>query len=255
MSKTHNSNNVDALARLLMRIRKGNDPRSLRREASKLISTVGPREIALAEQNLVKSGYTSEQVQQMSTAFLLMAMLDEQTLAVNTKLPANHILRKVVAEHELIRCFLADLEDTTKTILEMKMLSDTSAEFMRLSHIVEHLDSMEEHIEREEDVIFPLLKRYGWESLCRSASNDHMYIRNAVNDMIRLLGTYKKSKLDDFKERLVTITKYLCPMINEHLFREENILYPIALEVIKDNKVWDKIKAVCNEIGYCGVHA
>ena len=125
---------------------------------------------------------------------------------------------------------------------------------MRLSHIVEHLNAIEEHIEREEDVIFPYLQRHGWTSLCRAAHSDHSYIKIAIDDLCRLVGTFEPSKSKEFRIRLNSITKYLCPTLTEHLFQEDNILFPIALEVIKDNRLWKRIKNICDDIGYCGVH-
>lgn len=33
------------------------------------------------------------------------------------------------------------------------------------------------------------------------------------------------------------------------------ILYPVAIEVITNKTVWDRIKARCEQIGYCGFDA
>ena len=39
--------------------------------------------------------------------------------------------------------------------------------------------------------------------------------------------------------------------LRDHIFKENNILYPTALEVIKENSVWKKMKDDCDKIGYC----
>ena len=160
----------------------------------------------------------------------------------------------MIAEHDLLRCFISDLEDTAKAISKSPRLTDTCTEFRKLCHIIEHLDSMDEHIEREEDVIFPYLTKHGWTSLCRASQNEHTYIRVAIYDLIEIVTSFNVKKTREFKSRLNSITKYLCPILREHISQEDRILYPIALEVVKDQKVWDKIKEVCDDIGYCGVH-
>ena len=254
MEKQLKTNQTQALTRLLKRINRGADPKLLRKEASKLLPSVGPIEIATAEQNLINDGYSARLVQQLSTAFVLMGILESQGDNLRNRLPGNHVLRRVMAEHDMIRCFLDDLKDIDQVIQNMTELTDVCSEFRKLAHIARHLNVMHEHIAREEDVIFPFLKKHGWASLCRSVCCDHVYIKIALSDMVMLIGTFDKTKAKEFKARLNSITKYLCPTLKEHLFQEENVLYPIALEVINDNKLWEQTKAVCDEIGYCGVH-
>ena len=254
MDKIKTKNNADAITRLLERISNGENPKKLRREATRLMSDVLPVDIARAEQNLIESGISETIVHNLSSAFMLMGILDDHILNIKAKLANNHIIRKVIAEHDLTRCYLADLDDLTKEIDEMETIRDVSLEFRKLTHLIEHLDAMEEHIEREEDVIFPMLKKHGWKALCRASQSDHVYIRIAVSDLIKLIASFKESKTDEFKIRLKSITKYLCPRMKDHLFQEENILYPIALELIRDKKIWHRMKDVCDEIGYCGVH-
>ena len=247
-------NKDKALARLLRRIEHGSDPKLLRKEANRLLPSIGPADIAKAEQNLINDGFSAKQVQQLSAAFVLMAVLEEQTANLKINLPPNHILRKVIAEHEIFRCFLAELKDVYRGISAMGQMSDTAGEFRKLVHIVGHLEAMEEHISREEDVIFPTLKKYGWESLCNSSKSDHVYIRIAVSDLAKLTYNFEEHNFEDFRTRLEPIVTYLCPTITEHLLQEDNILYPIALEVINDDTVWEKVRKICDEIGYCGVH-
>lgn len=245
---------ANVISNLLRRINQGLDPKVLRKEANRLITDITARDIASAEKKLVKDGYPAKLASQLSAAFVLMGVLEGQSLNIKKDLPANHVLRLVFAEHEMIRCFLADLEDISEAITNKKQLKSTSMEFMKLCHVVEHLNAMEEHIEREEDIIFPYLQKHGWTSLCRSAQGDHAYIRAAVDDLVRLIESFSKSKVREFKIRLNSIAKYLCPTMSEHLFQEDNILYPIALEVIRDKGMWKRIKSVCDDIGYCGVH-
>lgn len=253
MGKINHPKNADELTRLLRRISLGEDPTILRKEATRLISDVCPQDIAAAEQNLIESGLSAQLVQQLSSAFMLMGILEDNSTSIKAKLPYSHILRKVMAEHEISRCYLADLEGVVKEIDEMEHVTDVCSEFRRLAHITEHLNAMEEHIEREEDIIFPFLRKHGWKTLCRTAQNDHIYIRVAVDDLIKLIATFKQTDAR-FKVKLKSITRYLLKRMRENLFQEDNILYPIALEIVNNEDVWKKMKGVCDDIGYCGLH-
>jgi DUF438 domain-containing protein len=254
MDKPNDRKKIEDLTKLLIRIGQGKNPRLLRQEATRLIGGVTDCDIAMAEQNLIRNGYSQQLVEQLSAAFVLMAILEGQSENLKNSLPENHLLRKVLVEHDLMRCFLADLKDTVAKIQQLHNISDTNAEFMKLTHIIEHISAMTEHIEREEDVIFPSLEKIGWSTLSRSAKNDHVCIKVAINDFVTLISSFRNDRVNEFKKKLNTITKHFIPVMIEHLFQEDNILYPIAIEVVEDKNVWARMKEICDEIGYCGVH-
>jgi DUF438 domain-containing protein len=193
-------------------------------------------------------------VQLLSATFMLMGIPQEQNANPKVWLPANHLLRIAMVEHDLIRCFLADLNDAVETIGHLYQLTDVSSEFRKLAHIVEHLTAMKKHFEREDDVIFPYLTRYGRISLCRATQGDHVNIRTEIDNLASLIVLFNEVKLDQFKAGLIAATRRLWVIMHEHLSQEDEILYPIALRIIDDTEIWENMKAVCDEIGYCGVH-
>jgi len=254
MNKPMKSDISSELASLFIQISEGKATKGLRKEANRLITQVSPHDIATAESQLLQNGFSAKRVQQLSAAFVLMGVLESNKSNLQHRLPEGHLLRKVMAEHEMFRCFLADLEDVTKRISKMDDLTDTSSEFMRLSHIVEHLNAMEEHHDRENDILIPYLKRMGWEHLCRSVESDHVYLKVAISDLVKLVTGFKRIRLSVFKSRLNSLVHYICPAMREHLFHEDHVLFPLAVEIISDPKIWEHLKNVCNEIDYCGIH-
>ena len=253
LNKSEN-NNALTLARFFKRINQGEDPKLLRKEAGRLVPKVKPVDITTAERNLIKDGYSPQTAHQLSATFMLMGIPEAQRDNPRTWLAANHILRTVLVEHDLTRCFLADLNDVVTAIAHLNRFTDKCTEFRKLAHIVRHLNAMKEHIEREDDVIFPCLIKYGWTMFCRTAQCQHVYIRTEIDNLVRLTVSFNSLSIEDFKTRLIIAARRLLPTMLEHLSQEDIILYPIALEVINDAKVWIKMKAICDEIGYCGTH-
>lgn len=245
---------VGELTGLLMQIHEGKNRQTIQKEANRLISRIRPHDITHAENRLLESGFTAQKVRQLSAAFILMGVMEGQKGELVKQLPEGHLLRKVLAEHEILRCFIADLEEVSGSIGQMKTLSDASSEFMRLSHILEHINAMEEHMDRENDVIFPALKHQGWETLCRSVENDHVYLRMAINDLVKLIMNFRSTSFSVFKNQLSSLTKYLCSALKEHLFHEDYVLFPLAVEIIDDPGIWKKLKTICDDIDYCGIH-
>jgi DUF438 domain-containing protein len=51
-------------------------------------------------------------------------------------------------------------------------------------------------------------------------------------------------------EKIFEVWDSLVNMIPSHIYKEDNILYPMALQVIPKDE-WETIKKKCDEIGYC----
>jgi len=254
MANTYRNAKTWALAGFFKRINLGEDPKLLRNEASQLANNIGPEDIAGAEQTLIDEGYSYRVVQQLSATFMLMGLYKRKNDNANNKLVDDHILRKIMVEHDLARCYLTDLNNVTEDILSLNCLSDVSSEFRNLGNIIGHLSAMKEHIEREEDVIFPYLKKFGWIGLYQTAQTEHAKIRIDIDNLIALIKSFNQVGFDDFKVWLIAIVQRLSPIMLEHLSYEDGLLWPITLVAIDDLKVWETIKALCDEIGYCGAH-
>ena len=254
MDRCQNNSHAEELTGLLIKLSKGKNNAGLRKQANRLISNITQNDISQAEDELAKIGLPVKKIQQLSASFVLMGILEESGGNLIARLPANHILRKVMAEHEMTRCFIADLEDIASQIKTKDTLAHTSSEFMRLAHIVEHLNSLEEHMDRENDVLFPALKQQGWKSLFDHIEHEHTYIRMSVNDLVKLVMAFDKMPFSSFKTRLLSTVNYLGPLLREHLYREDQAIFPLAISMVQDDKIWDRLRRICNEIDYCGIH-
>lgn len=255
MGKTQPTSHRKALARFLQKINKSSNPKELQREAHELFPQILPDELEQAQKDLINNGYSEHLARHLSASFVLMGVCDENgTVDIRDRIPANHVLRLCIAEHEMMRCFLADLEDINTQIQNCQSLTDTNTLFRRLCHIIEHLDALREHFEREDDMIYPYLAKSGWKTLTQTSQGDHIYIKIAISDLVRLIASFEQKRLKDFKVRLNSISKYLIESMTDHLNQEECLLYPVAVEIIRDENIWRQIKELCDEVGYCPLH-
>lgn len=245
---------AEELEGLLLKINDGKPTADLRKQANRLISSITPQDIAVVEDRLIQGGLSTRRVQQLSAAFILMGLMDSNKTNLRERLNERHVLKKVLAEHDMLQCFISDLEDVVLKIGQASFLSDTSGEIRRLEHIAEHVNAMEEHIDRENDVIFPALRSQGWDSLCQSVENDHIHIRTGIKELVGLVDSFGEIPFGVFKGRLMSVVKALCPILKEHLFYEDHILYPVTVAMIDNQTFWDRMHQVCDEIDYCGIH-
>ena len=254
MNRNTNKNLAEELTSFLIKLGGSKHSGDLRKQANRLIESVTPDDFAMAERNLMQHGIPLKRIRQLSTSFITMGLLEGDQPNLRSQLPDYHILRKVMAEHEMLRCFLADLEDVAVHIEQATTLKPTSSEFMRLGHITEHLNSLEEHISRENDVLFPFLKEEGWKSLFTQIESEHTYIQMAINDLVKLVVAFDSLPFGSFKIRLLSTIRYLCPLLREHLFHEDRILFPLAVSRVDNEALWERLRHICNEIDYCGFH-
>lgn len=245
---------AEELEGLMLKINQGYDTGLLRKHATRLMNSITPHDIAAVEDKLMQGGLSARRVQQLSASFILMGLMDGDQIHLREKLSHRHVLKKVLAEHDMLMCFLADLEDVTAMVAKSDFLSDTTSEIRRLAHITEHITSMEEHLQREDDVIMPALRTKGWESLCKSVESDHLEIRRRIHELSSLVDSFGRIAFGVFKARLSVTVKNLCPLLREHIFHEDRIMYPVVVTMIDKPEFWDKMRTVCDEIDYCGIH-
>jgi hypothetical protein len=167
------------------------------------------------------------------------------------QLPPGHIVATLVSEHELILGFLEKLDSINKTVQQMNAYDQTREDFKMLAHIAEHLAEAELHHQREEQILFPELEVrgvYGPPAVMRA---EHEQLRKSKQRLKNLAAQVAEMEFSQFKEQLDETVRLIVPTLREHIFKENNILYPTALKLIEDEKVWQRLKEACDKIGYC----
>ena len=254
MAGTLDKAKVSRVADFLRRIDRGDDVKLLVKNACRIAEYVSPDELAAAGHKLLDEGYASTIVNHLSAAFLLMRRYARQLSGPKEKSQASHILQRVSAEHALFRCLAAELHEVAENLRASEYLSNTAAEYRQLAHAVSHLCAMKEHFEREDDVILPYLKRTGWDSLCTIAARDHMQLKAQIDCLTSLVSESQTLSPEDLQAALADCVESFCSCLLEHLSFEDGLLWPVALAVIDNPAVWQGMKTVCEEIGYCGIH-
>jgi hypothetical protein len=209
-------------------------------------------DIAMAQSRLLDGGFEPRQLWQMWDSNK--RLLPDQAEKLRAELPLEHVLRRVVSEHDMLLCFVAELEEITGQILTMDSASSSSLEIRKLEHITQHCLASEQHAEREEQVIYPELIKKGFAPVLKTVTVQHFEIRRAHRKLNELVWQIDTLKFEAFKNQLSQVVAFIVPTLKMHIFFEDNIILPLLLEVVRDNKVWDRVKYVCDQIGYCGFH-
>ncbi len=241
---------VERLAGVLRRLDEGREPESVREEARGLLADIGPRELSLAEQKLLEEGLEPAELGQLCQ--IHMEVLGDQVTRMKQQVPSGHVVHTLVSEHEMILGFLDNLDEVNQRVQRMEEYHpETTDDFQRLLHIAQHLVETEAHHEREEQVLFPELENRGITGPPDVMRMEHEQLRPQKQDLLQLAESVGEMDFQEFQRRLDITVAFVVSVLQDHIFKENNILYPTALKVIEDERVWEQMKEGCDEIGYC----
>jgi len=104
---------------------------------------------------------------------------------------------------------------------------------------------VDKHYSRKENLLFPYLEKYGIDGPTK--------VMWGVDDAIRLAIKQTKVFLMEYygnKVEIIGMLKHVIKEVSEMIFKEENILFPMALQTLTEDE-WVKIAEESDEIGFC----
>ena len=131
----------------------------------------------------------------------------------------------------------------------MKRWDDNKKLLTKFTQIIRQICNMDVHQLREERIIFPQLAEHGCDDMLQSTCAEHDRLHKSRVELKILTDSLGKMALDQWKDRLDEVVQYFVPAVREHIYKEENLLYPNALKLIQDQHVWQSMKAACDELG------
>ncbi len=237
------------LMRLLERLNKGEEPEKVRREAQEFLESIGPADLSFAEQKLLDSGLKPGDLRNLCSVH--MEMVKDELEKLRKSLQEGHPVHTMVCEHDEILGFLDELEKVNNGIRKKEKFEECGEEVKKLRHIAHHLLEAEAHHKREEDVLFPELEKRGVTGPPQIMRMEHEDMRKRKKELKELAEKAGETEFSEFRKRLDAASKFIVLALRDHIFKENNILYPTAVQVIQDKGVWDEMLKECNKIGYC----
>jgi len=237
----------EEIKELLKQLHSGGDIKKIKEKGKGIFNNVSPIDLALIEQEIIHEGVTREDMRKLCDVHL--EIMKESLGKTDAKLNPGHPIHTLTEEHKMILEFVNKLEHVVSFLGSKKDFSKVSNELEMLKHIAEHLVEADKHHQREEDVLFPMMEKYGVTeppAIMREEHKDLKQRKKALNE----IANRHKMQYSDFVKKVKELAEYIIKNLPDHIYKEDNILYPMALKVIPESK-WSKIKADCDKIGYC----
>jgi uncharacterized protein len=222
-------------------LHKGVEMEILKKRFADLVKDVEPSEISKMEQALINEGMPSEEIKKLCDVHV---RLFKETLDVKEKpkVDSGHPVHTFMAENEKIKevgVKVGVLCEELGLGTGKKSLADIKDE---LAENFEKLAQVEKHYLRKENQLFPFLEKHG----ISGPSQVMWAIHDEIRAMVKTVRTaIKNNELNIVKEKGVALARATLEMI----YKEENILFPMSLEMLSEDE-WLEIRKGEDEIGY-----
>ncbi|NFT07112.1 DUF438 domain-containing protein [Clostridium botulinum] len=241
---------IEKLTEVLQKLNQVGLTEALRKEALDIVSNINPMELSIAEQNLIEEGMNPQDLRHLCD--IHMEVLRGELDKIKTKLEPDHVLYTLISEHDKILEFLTELEEINFKIQKLKSYNSGSEEFEALKTVVNNILDAENHHQREEKVLFVEMEDRKITGPTRIMRMEHDDLRAKKKFLKQTAEEVYQLEFNEFKEKVDDTAKYIVFNLRDHIFKENYILYPTAIETIKEKEIWKDMKKKCDEIGYCG---
>ena len=229
----------EILKNLMLRLHAGEDKEVIQEEFNEVFDEISPYEIQLMERNLMSEGITFAEIMSLCNvhANLMGSKVNTQTTVADFEQP-GHPVHVMKMENLAIRGALDRVERLLVNFLETK---DSTIE-KGLKRQISLLDQFENHYQRKEYAMFPIMEKKGITAPPKVMWGVHDQIRDLYNDFKKALNDGKESTLEEFQ---IARDEML-----EMIQKEENILIPMVEQVFHVDD-WETIASQSPDYGYC----
>lgn len=214
----------EALKSIVKELHQGKDPETLKARFAQLLEDVSPGEIGKLEQELVREGLDPEEITRLCD---LHVQLFQEGLEKQAKLEmgAHHPLVVLRAENHQIAIAAAEFRDTVGLLRTPEGSVNLISKKDEISTKLEALAKAEAHYQRKENQLFPFLEKHGITAPPQVMWSTHDEIRRLMKDTKAALDSQDNASLVDNGEKLAQ-------KVEDMTYKEEKVLFPMAMEVL-----------------------
>lgn len=240
---------TEALKQIIRELHRGGQVEELKKKFANLIKDVGPDEIARLEQQVIDEGIPEEEVKRLCD---LHVKIFEEALEVqkSPEAPPGHPVHTLMAENRALEKLMAEIRLLLERIPRETAEAEVESNLKELGQLLSRLAEIEKHYLKKENQLFPLLEARGVTGPTKVMWAIHDDIRKELKDLRRQLG--QKIQTAEQASRLAVRTGRVLQMMQDMVYKEEKILFPMSLETLREED-WARVKRGEEEIGYAWV--
>jgi len=237
----------EALKWLLRQLHEGKTIEEVKGEFAALLQDVSAMDIAAIEQELIAEGMPETEIKRLCDVHVALFRESLEAQEKPDTIP-GHPVYTFFAENGAAGRVLDALEEA----LEALKAAPDADQLEQVRQRLQELREYEKHYVREENILFPYMEQHGFTGPSSVMWAIHDDVRAGWKALDGLLAAGPGDDPAAFNARIVEVFEPLSTAIREMFYKEDNILFPAALEKLSEEE-WRAIRAQEPEVGYCYV--
>jgi DUF438 domain-containing protein len=223
---------IETMKEIIRDLHAGKDVESQKKRFQELIRDVAPWEIAQMEQRLISEGMPEAEIKNLCDVHVkvFQEALEHKTVP---GLPAGHPVHTLMLENREAESILQQIEAIT----------DRQGGKVEIAAALERLAEIDKHFVRKENQLFPILEQKGVTGPSKVMWALHDDIRGFIKGLRKDTAAGKAEKI---------AVEALAKMIRDMIYKEEHILFPMALETMSEEE-WVRVAKGEAEAGYAWI--
>lgn len=237
------------LKHMILQLHKGEAPEDVRKQLTRLLGQVPYGDVVEVEQELIAEGLPEEEVLRLCDihSAALKGALD---LSGAKTAPLGHPVHTFQQENRALEWELAALNRHYETLNALKEDDDASQLFSEIHNSFNALMDVEKHYVRKENLLFPFLEKHGITGPSTVMWGKHNEARQLLKAALEALSAANQITTGEAKTVVELVLKPASNAIEEMIFKEEEILFPMSLDKLTETE-WYEIYKQSVEIGFC----
>ncbi|NLC45137.1 MAG: DUF438 domain-containing protein [Clostridiales bacterium] len=231
------------LKEIIMELHEGKTVDEVKERFDKLIDGVSASEISQMEQSLIMDGLPIEEVQRLCdvhAAVFKGSIEDIHKPEGPHEIPGHPVHTFILENRALERLMNNNILPATEKYEKEDNKENAEELLLHLNKLLE----IDKHYSRKENILFPFLEKYDITGPPKVMWGVDDEIRAEIKDSIQRINNTKGSR-----EENAEAVRQAVHRVKEMIFKEENILFPMALETLTEDE-WLTMVSDSEEIGY-----
>jgi len=233
------------LKELIEELHNGKSVDEVKGRFEKLIEGVSASEIAEMEAALISEGMPVEEIQRLCDvhAAVFKGSIEEIHRPQKPEETPGHPVHTFKLENRELEKLI---NSRIKPDIESLKASGGTEDVKKLAEDFKLLWEIDKHYLRKENLLFPYLEKYGITAPPKVMWGVDDEIRDAIKEVRKLLedGTGDKGQIGQKAGEAIN-------RVTEMIYKEENILFPMALDTLTEDEWHEIARESGEEIGYC----
>lgn len=251
MSEFINNNEMklNLLKEKIRQIGNEEDSHSVSEELKALLNEVSYEDVIKVEQELFEEGINRDKMLELCDLHTaaLKGLINPESKTQDTPGHPVHTFKK---ENQAIKRELEMMYSHFNKVNAMPPDQNVEDIFLAVRSTFNNLMDVEKHYLRKENLLFPFLEKYGITGPSTVMWGKHDQTREMLKNCISVMNALENPTAEDLQSIVELVIKPAAKSIDEMIYKEEKILYPMSLDTLKPED-WLQVYNQGDEIGYC----